>query len=323
MYSKAVRRRRAVLALLVALSIILLTAYFGESAGGGLHSVQRGFMTVVSPIQDGANTVLKPVRDAVGWFGEMIKAKDERNRLRHELARLRAGVVAQRSGERTQREERQLGSLDARARLAGYRPVSASVVAQPAIVWYSTIDVDKGSSEGIQVNDPVIDGEGLVGKVTLVAPDSAQVSLITDSSVGVAARIAGSRQVGIVQPKVGNPSDLLLQYLPSNSNASPGELVETSGTIVGADESLFPAGIPIGVVTSVEEESPYRSVNLRPVVELHSLDTVQVLTAAPGSRPARLAAAVAGMPVGGQGGEGPETEEGAPSGGGYAQAEGG
>ena len=46
------------LVLLVVLSIILLTAYFGESSGGGLHSVQRGFMTVVSPIQDGANAVL-------------------------------------------------------------------------------------------------------------------------------------------------------------------------------------------------------------------------------------------------------------------------
>jgi rod shape-determining protein MreC len=316
-YGKTVRRRRAVLVLLVALSIILLTAYFGESAGGGLHSVQRGFMTVVSPIQDGANAVLKPVRDAVGWFGEMLKAKDERNKLRHELAQLRTAVVAERSGRRTTVEERELGNLDRHVRLAGYRPVSASVVLESAIIWYQTVDIDKGSSEGIAVNDPVINGEGLVGKVTAVAPESAQVSLITDSRVSVSARISGSRQAGMLQPKVGNPSDLLLQYLPSNTKASEGELVETSGTVESGYESLFPPGIPIGTVASVESESPYK-VNVRPAVELHSLDQVQVLASGPGSRPAGVASGLARLPSGqGEGGEG------APPSGGYAQVEGG
>jgi rod shape-determining protein MreC len=319
-YGKTVRRRRAVLVLLVVLSIILLTAYFGESSNGGLHSVQRGFMTIVSPIQDGANTVLKPVRDAVGWFGGMLKAKDERNRFRSELDKLRAAVVAERSGRLTKRERSELGGLDARMRLAGYGLVSADVVVEPDNIWYATVDIDKGSSEGIGVNDAVINGEGLVGKVTTVASDSAQVSLITDSRVAVSARISGSRQPGMVQPKVGNPSDLLLQYLPSNSNASPGELVETSGTVAnnGEYESLFPAGIPIGTVTSIEQESPYRSVNLRPAVELHSLDVVQVLTAATGSRPRRVASGVASLPAEEQSGNG-----GAPPGSGYAQVEGG
>ena len=80
MYDKTVRRRRAVLALLVVLSLILLTAYFGEAPNGGLHSVQRGFLTVVSPIQDGANKALKPVRDLFGWFGDTLHAKSQLRR---------------------------------------------------------------------------------------------------------------------------------------------------------------------------------------------------------------------------------------------------
>ena len=51
MSDKTVRRRRIVLALLVVLSLLLLTAYFGESHGGRLHGVQRAFLTVVSPIR--------------------------------------------------------------------------------------------------------------------------------------------------------------------------------------------------------------------------------------------------------------------------------
>ena len=90
MYDKTVRRRRAVLALLVVLSLILLTAYFGESSEGGLHSVQRGFLTVVSPIQNGANKALKPVRDLIGWFGDTLHAKGQRDELRKQVDRLRA-----------------------------------------------------------------------------------------------------------------------------------------------------------------------------------------------------------------------------------------
>lgn len=313
MYGKTVRRRRMVLALLVVLSIILLTAYFGESSSGGLHAVQRGFMTVVSPIQDGANAVLKPVRSAVGWFGEMLKAKDERDKFRHELAQLRKAVVAERSGRARAKEEHGIAAVDGHANLSGYRRVSAEVVLASASIWYETVDVDKGSGEGIAVNDPVINGEGLVGKVTAVAPEAAQISLITDSKVSVSARISGHRQAGIIQPKVGNPSDLLLQYLPSNTKAGEGDLVETSGTVESPYESLFPSGIPIGTITSIESESPYK-VNVRPAVELHGLDLVQVLTSGPGSRSASLSSGLASLPS--------VHGEGAPPGTGYAQVEG-
>ena len=65
MHDKQVRRRRAVLGLLVAVSLISLTAYFGESPSSPLHSVQRGIVEVLSPVQEGASKALKPVRDLV------------------------------------------------------------------------------------------------------------------------------------------------------------------------------------------------------------------------------------------------------------------
>ena len=110
----------------------------------------------------------------------------------------------------------------------------------------------------MHVNDPVINGEGLVGKVAQAASDGAQVTLITDSSMGVSARIGSSNATGIVQPKVGDPNDLLLQYLPANTQANKGEYVVTSGTVSSPDDSLYPPGIPIGQVTSVNEESAYQ-----------------------------------------------------------------
>ncbi len=278
MYDKTVRRRRAVLVALVALSLILLTAYFREAPSGGLHSVQRGFLTVVSPIQDGANKALKPVRDLFGWIGDTLHAKSQRNELRKQVDRLQHELIAKQLNERSYEELLRLFNLDNQISVARYDPVTATVVFKSPNLWYSTVIIDAGSARGVRVNDPVIDGEGLVGKVTQVVSDSSQVSLITDSEVGVSAMVDSSGVTGIVQPQVGNPNDLVLQYLPANATVNPGDYVVTSGTIASGGESLFPRGIPIGQVSSRDESSPYEAVNVTPLADLHTVETVQVLT---------------------------------------------
>jgi rod shape-determining protein MreC len=296
-YDKTVRRRRAVLVLLVVLSLLLLTAYFGEAPGGRLHAVQRGFLTVVSPIQNGANKALKPVRDLFGWFGDTLHAKSQRDQLLKQVDKLRGEVVANQAEKRSYRQLLGIYHLD-QLSVSNYRPVTATVVAKSPNIWYSTVTIDKGESAGVRLNDPVVNGEGLVGKVAQVASDGAQVDLITDSTMGVSARIGSSTATGIIQPKVGDPNDLLLQYLPANTPAVAGEYVVTSGTVSSSDDSLYPPGILIGQVTSVNEESAYRSVNVHPAANLHNLDVVQVLTAGRGTRPTNISGLAASLPPG-------------------------
>jgi rod shape-determining protein MreC len=299
-YDKTVRRRRAVLALLVVLSLLLLTAYFGEAPNGRLHGVQRDFLTVVSPIQDGANKALKPVRDLFSWFGNTLHAKSQLAQALKQTEKLRRELVAEQAEKRSYRELLALDHLD-QLGVSDYRPVTATVIYTDPNLWYSTVVIDKGESAGVQRNDPVINEEGLVGKVVQAAPDGALVDLITDSSMGVSARIGTSQATGIVQPKVGDPSDLLLGYLPSNAQANGGEWVVTSGTVSPAFPSLYPPGLLIGQVTSVNEESAYKSVNVHPVANLHDLDIVQVLTAAAGTRPANLSQLAVSLPAGAAG----------------------
>jgi rod shape-determining protein MreC len=286
-----------VLVLLVVLSLLLLTAYFGEAPSGRLHGVQRDFLTVVSPIQDGANKALKPVRDMFSWFGETVHAKSQRNELRKQVDRLRRELVANQAEKRSYHELLSLYHLD-QLGVNDYHPVTATVVNKSPSLWYLTVTIDKGGSSGIQVNDPVINGEGLVGKVAAVVSDGAEIDLLTDSSMGVSARIGTSAATGLVQPKVGEPNDLLLQYLPTTSNPNVGEYVVTSGTVANA-ESLYPPGLLIGQVTSVNEESAYKSVNLHPIANLHDLDTVQVLTAAAGTRASNLSRLTTSLPASG------------------------
>ena len=94
MYDRQVRRRRAVLFALVVCCLVLLTAYFGESSGGPLKSVQTGAMEVVAPVQEGANRALKPFRDLFGWFGDTFDAKDERDQLEAERVQALGGMPA-------------------------------------------------------------------------------------------------------------------------------------------------------------------------------------------------------------------------------------
>ncbi len=141
MYDKTVRRRRAVLALLVALSLILLTAYFGEAQSGGLHSLQSGFLTVVSPIQDGANKALKPVRDLFGWFGSTLRRQGPEQGAAqaaqpHAREQLTANAVERTRG--STRELLKLDHLNTTLSIADYHPVSATVVYQSPNIWYST-----------------------------------------------------------------------------------------------------------------------------------------------------------------------------------------
>jgi rod shape-determining protein MreC len=282
-HSKQVRRRRAVVAALVLVSLILLTAYFGESPNSPLHTVQRGIVEVLSPIEDGASKALKPVRDIAGWFSDTFHAKSERDQLRKEVQTLRAQLArAQTAQAENAQLSKQVG-LDNSGTIGAYRPLAAHVIGRDPTLWYATVEVDKGSDDGVRVNDPVTGYGALVGKVTTVAPTVSIVTLITDHAFAVTAQVQdGSGDTGVLVPAVGNPNQLLLQYLPRHP-ARPiqvGQQVVTAGFKSGALDSLFPPSIPIGQVSNANQNSLLNNgeVQVDPAADLRHLDVVQVLT---------------------------------------------
>jgi rod shape-determining protein MreC len=286
-YKKSVRRRRAVLAVLVGLSIALLTAYFGESASGGLHAIQRGFLEAMAPLQEGASRALKPARDLTGWVGDAFDAKSENKDLKNEVKRLRSELAAAQTGTRDDEQLRSLVSFNRSPTFPdGYDHVGARVIGRSPTVWYSTITIDKGSDQGVHAEQPVVNGDGLVGKVSDVSSDAARVTLITDHTSGVSAQVVPDGANGLVKATVGNPSDLILDFVQKGRSVNKGATVVTSGWRSSRIESLFPRGIPIGSVTRVDsqERELYQRVHLRPYADLRQLDIVEVLTKASGGR---------------------------------------
>lgn len=282
MHDKQVRRRRAVLGLLVVVSLICLTAYFGESPNSPLHSVQRGIVSVLSPVQTGASKALKPVRDVAGWFSDTFKAKAQRDQLRKEVHTLQAKVALYQRAYIENQQLSRLVKLDNSLGVASYRPVGADVIERDPTLWYQSIEVDRGADDGVHVNSPVIGDGGLVGRVSQVGPTWAVVTLITDNSMAVAAQVQDSAgDSGVLVPDVGNPQQLLVQYLPRTAPVQVGQQVVTAGFRYGSLQDLYPPGIPIGTVSGASQSEVLSSgeVQVTPAVDLRHLDAVQILTA--------------------------------------------
>jgi rod shape-determining protein MreC len=281
MHDKAVRRRRAVLVVLVAASLILLTAYYGESSDGRLHSVQRGALSVLSPIQEGASRLLKPVRDLFGWFGDTLDAKDQRDKAVAERDSLKRQLIVaqQRMHEADQRAG--LNDIDTNGGLAKYKPVDGRVFVHSPSSWYQRVTINKGTDDGVHRGDPVVNGAGLVGKVEDVTGGSSIVTLITDQSFATGVYAGGARNPGSITPAVGAPGDLLLEPVNAQAKIRAGDLVYTQGTTGdGRLKSRYPPAILIGTVSRVDlgNGDLNRRIHVQPAADMLRLDMVQVLT---------------------------------------------
>jgi rod shape-determining protein MreC len=285
MYRKQVRRRRAVLVALIVLSLVLLSSHFSEAESGPLHTIQRGVATIFAPVGEVAERALKPARDLVNWFDETFDARGENDELREEVAELRAEVTAaeEAAGE-NQQFRKLLGLAETTPGLAEYDLVTARVVGRSPTVWYSDVTIEHGSSSGIERNDAVVTGDGLVGRITTVTAGTAQVQLITDHDNAVSAKVLPSGPMGIVEPEVGDPEDLLLDFIDNEETIQENQTLITAGWSDGLEiSSAYPPGIPIGRVTETEagEQEEFQRVHVEPFADLRQLEYVQVLTGGP------------------------------------------
>jgi rod shape-determining protein MreC len=275
MYRKQVRRRRAVLALLVISSFALLTVTYGQTSGG----FQRGVSTVFGPLQNVADRALKPARDLVNWVDDTFDARGENDRLTSEVQQLRRQVAGGQAALQENTQLRKIVGLKADIP-SGYETVTGRVIARSPTIWYSSVTIDEGTGDGVHANDPVINGDGLVGSVVSATGSTAQVRLITDPSSAVTGKVVPSGVQGVIKPEIGNPEDLSIDFLDSSKRIGRGQTVVTAGWRGEGLVSHFPPNIPIGRITqaSIAEQEASQTVHMRPFADMRDLDVLQVLT---------------------------------------------
>ncbi len=280
MYRKQVRRRRAVLVALVIATLVLLSTFISEGGGGPLHSAQRGVAAVLGPVEEASGRALKPARDLVGWVDETFAARGENGALRDEVTELRDQLAEAEAAVGENRQLRSLVDLDAASQVDGRDPVTARVIGRSPTVFYSTVTVDQGSSSGVRADDPVITGDGLVGRISEVTAGTAFVTLITDHRSAVTGTVLPGGPSGIVQSEVGDPDDLQLNFIENDARVRRGETLVTAGWSADGLSSRFPFGILIGQVVeaTIGEQETFQRVRVRPFANLAELDLVQILT---------------------------------------------
>jgi rod shape-determining protein MreC len=270
---------------LVLVSLALITLHFRESDDGPLHAAQRIGVSVLMPFEVAGERISRPFRDAWSYVSDLLDAKSENERLKEENEELRRERIA------NQTAARQIERLEAIATYVGgpsfptdFHPIVATVVRRPPNPFTQQIMIAAGTSDGVAKNAPVVTDDGLVGLVTDVTDGSASVMLITDQSSAVTASILESGAWGIVEAGP-SASTLVLDQVGKDELVEKDDLVVTAGWTTRKLESLFPEGIPIGVVESVGQQDVdlYKRVQVTPFVDFDSLSEVIVLKEIPGA----------------------------------------
>jgi rod shape-determining protein MreC len=279
MYRKQVRRRRAILVLLVVACLVLISSHFSEGEDGPLHVAQNGVGSVLAPLEEGASRALKPFRDLVNWFDETFDARGENDQLRSQVSDLQQELAETRSQLERGIEANKVAKVAAAPALAGFDQLEALVISRTATQWNESLMINKGSSDGVQENDAVMTGDGLVGRVDSVNGGSARVILLTNEDSAVTARVAESGAYGLVEPSLGNQSTLLFGFIDSDKELENGDELVTAGFNEGGLNSLFPADIPIGKIDEDDAEAldQAQDVRIEPYADLSELSTVTVL----------------------------------------------
>lgn len=270
------RRARLVLVLLLLTSLTLVTLDFRSGRGGALGRIRTGAASVFGPIERAVADAVAPVGRVFGSLTHLGGYRAQATRLAQENALLRRRLA---QDGVTAAESAQLRSLLGLAGAGQDKIIAARVIAIGGALgfdWVATLDA--GSHAGLRVNQTVMNGQGLVGRVTTVGAYTSQVLLANDPKVEVGARLVGQQQIGYVRGGALGP----MVYTPYSPNVHPksGQEVVTAG-------SLYAAGIPIGtIIGPTGAAGTLTAVSyVHPVVDFTALDVVGVVVAAPATGP--------------------------------------
>ncbi|MGH3341578.1 MAG: rod shape-determining protein MreC [Carbonactinosporaceae bacterium] len=274
------RRTRMVLGLLLIVAFSLITIDVRGGTRSPVDALRDIGATVFGPVERAASSIVDPVSDAVSAVTNLGQHRATIARLRDENAELRRQLH---TSSLARHEARQLEELLGLAGAGRYKIMPAKVIALGSAQGFRwTVTIDVGRRDGIETNMTVINGDGLVGRVTRADSSVSTVLLAIDPVSSAGARVAESMEIGIVSGR-GN-QDLELQLLDGQAALRPGDRLVTFGS---RGNHPYAPGLPIGEVTSVEKTpgAPTRSAEVRAYADFTALDVLGVVIKSPRDDP--------------------------------------
>ncbi len=260
-------RRRLILVALLVGSLVLITLDFRR--GPESSQVRAGLLVVVQPISAGVTGAIRPVQNFFGSLGKGNHLKARNEALQRQVEKLQKVEVDKKRLEAENKDLRETANYRG---ATGYSYVTARVVGVPATNFDWSLTIDAGADERVASGNPVLAGQGLIGRVIDVSPRGAKVMLLADPQSSVGVRDERSGVTGVVTGQSTGP--LRLEFVDANADVKVGDIFVTSGF----DKSRFPANLTVGKVTSIEKESSglVLSADVLPVEPMHDFVSVMM-----------------------------------------------
>lgn len=236
-----------------------------------LTPVENLLIRVFAPVQHRVYSMGSSFNDFYSGLSVNKNLKEENIRLQEEVKNL---TIENSQLSALIENEAEISVQQAFLESTGLEAVSARVIGKNPEANFQSIIIDKGSSSGIAIDQPLIASDGLlVGKISQVRNNSAEAILISDPRSKVAAIIQNeNNSQGVVVGEHG--LSLKMELIPQNEQVSVGDLAVTSGI-----ESTIARGLIIGEVIRVETEPNgfFQTAFLQPLVKIDNLTVVSVL----------------------------------------------
>ncbi len=264
------QRSRFTVMVLVMVCLTLITIDTKANGGGVLMMIRSNARDVLAPAQSSLGQVAQPVADFVDGLVNAGDLKGENRRLRDENGRLQGEVLQNAEAQRQLTALLDLNKLDV---VKDIPRVAARVINTAPSNVQLTVEIDRGSDDGVATGMPVVAGSGLVGRIASTTGTRSVVRLITDPEMNVSARLAPS---GVLTSVKGNGAAALLRA----QEIKPDQLVsENEAVVTSAIGGNYPDSIPIGRVVKAEALAgvSYQRVEVEPVTDFGRLEFVSVL----------------------------------------------
>ncbi|HAA02502.1 MAG TPA: rod shape-determining protein MreC [Syntrophobacteraceae bacterium] len=263
------RRLLNILPWITFLAALLYIFSLNFRPGTQMDYFQRGILEIVAPVSKSFQLTVRGVKGVYDAYLALRKTHEENAQLRQEITRLQTQL--------TEYHEAYLENLRLRRLLDFKNAVKAEAIPAQVVVhdpsgWFQTLIVDKGSLDGVGEDMPVVNDEGVVGRVMDVSERYARVVLITDPASAIDGMIERNRMRGVLAGK--DASSCYLKYVRGNFDIQMGDLIITSGK-----DGVFPKGLRLGRVKGVRKDpvALFQIIEVEPTVRLGAIEEVLVL----------------------------------------------
>ena len=257
----------------------------------GVSPMESALRDILAPAQGLAMNLGHRLRGLVSFPFTLVNISEENQLMKKRVSELEGKIRV--SEELRGENDRLKKLLDFKTGVApamGFDVTGAAVIGRDPGNWFGMITINKGSGQGIKVNMTALNDQGLIGRITSVSSNTAEILLITDPRSGVGALVQESRAPGMVKGEASYPGKVRMVNIPLGTELGRGQVVVTSGF-----GSIYPKGIPIGWIRESGREASglFISAEVSPFVDFNRLEEVIIIT---GVRTPAVASNISALP---------------------------